>query len=128
MISFNLWWPSSPRVVTKSDLAHGLDDSCSNCIRRSSFSPFSRRPTLALPHFRTPPKKKTPDRRLNWKKSFLLLGIKFRGHAKEEAKQQPATWMDFLTRKKLRQKFTSFIPSHIRKTAAGFLAINKAYY
>ena len=39
---------------------------------------------------------------LNWKKSFLLLGIKFRGHAKEEAKQQPATWMDFLTRKKLR--------------------------
>ena len=29
---------------------------------------------------------------------------------------------------KLRQKFTSFIPSHIRKTAAGFLAINKAYY
>ena len=34
---------------------------------------------------------------LNWKKSFLLLGIKFRGHAKEEAKQQPATWMDFLT-------------------------------
>ena len=65
---------------------------------------------------------------LNWKKSFLLLGIKFRGHAKEEAKQQPATWMDFLTRKKLHQKFTSFIPSHIRKTAAGFLAINKAYY
>ena len=39
---------------------------------------------------------------LNWKKNFLLLGIKFRGHAKEEAKQQPATWMDFLTRKKLR--------------------------
>ena len=39
---------------------------------------------------------------LNWKKSFLLLGIKFRGHAKEEAKQQPATWMDILTRKKLR--------------------------
>ena len=65
---------------------------------------------------------------VNWKKSFLLLGIKFRGHAKEEAKQQPATWMDFLTRKKLRQKFTSFIPSHIRKTAAGFLALNKAYY
>ena len=26
---------------------------------------------------------------------FLLLGIKFRGHAKEEAKQQPASWMDF---------------------------------
>ena len=39
---------------------------------------------------------------LNWKKSFLLLGIKFCGHAKEEAKQQPDTWMDFLTRKKLR--------------------------
>ena len=39
---------------------------------------------------------------LNWKKSFKLLGIKFRGHAKEEAKQQPATWMDFLTRKKIR--------------------------
>ena len=37
---------------------------------------------------------------LNWKKTFLLLAIKFRGHAKEEAKQQPATWMDFLTRKK----------------------------
>ena len=37
---------------------------------------------------------------LNWKKSFKLLGIKFRGHAKEEAKQQPATRMDFLTRKK----------------------------
>ena len=36
---------------------------------------------------------------LNWKKSFLLLEIKFRGRAKEEAKQQPATWMDFLTRK-----------------------------
>ena len=57
-----------------------------------------------------------------------MLRIKFRGHAKEEAKQQPATWMDFLTRKKLRQKFISIIPSHIRKTAAGFLAINKAYY
>ena len=28
---------------------------------------------------------------LNWKKSVLLLGIKFRGHAKEEEKQQPAT-------------------------------------
>ena len=39
---------------------------------------------------------------LNWKKSFLLLGIKFRGHAKEEAKQEPATWMDFLSRKKIR--------------------------
>ena len=37
---------------------------------------------------------------LNWKKSFLLLEIKFRDHAKEEAKQQPVTWMDFLTRKK----------------------------
>ena len=57
-----------------------------------------------------------------------MLEIKVRGHAKEKAKQQPATWMDFLTRKKLRQKFISFIPSHIRKTAAGFLAINKAYY
>ena len=65
---------------------------------------------------------------LNWKKSFLLLGIKFRDHAKEEAKQQPAKWMDFLTRKKLRYKFISFILSHIRKTAAGFLAFNKAYY
>ena len=30
---------------------------------------------------------------LNWKKSFFLLGIKFCGHAKEEAKQQPAMWM-----------------------------------
>ena len=39
---------------------------------------------------------------LKWKKSFLLLGIKFCGHAKEEAKHQPATWTDFLTRKKLR--------------------------
>ena len=53
---------------------------------------------------------------LNWMKSVLLLGIKFRGHAKEEAKQQPATWMDFLTRKKT-LKITA---SHIRKTAAGF--------
>ena len=57
----------------------------------------------------------------NWKKSFLLLGIKIRGYAKEEAKQQPATQMDFLTRKKM--TLASFIPSHIRKTAAGFLAI-----
>ena len=39
---------------------------------------------------------------LNWKKSFLLLGIKFRVYAKEEAKQQSATWMDYPTRKKLR--------------------------
>ena len=53
---------------------------------------------------------------LNWMKSVLLPGIKFRGHAKEEAKQQPATWMDFLTRKKT-LKITA---SHIRKTAAGF--------
>ena len=37
---------------------------------------------------------------LNWKKNFLLLGITFRGHAKEKAKQQPATWMVFLTWKK----------------------------
>ena len=67
---------------------------------------------------------------LNWKKSFLLLGIKFRGHAKEEAKQQPSTRMDFLTGKKNTLKIISF---HIRKTAASFLAINKvkrdkAYY
>ena len=25
---------------------------------------------------------------------LFAVGIKFRGHAKEEAKQQPATWMD----------------------------------
>ena len=57
-------------------------------------------------------------------KSFWLLGIKFHGYAKEEAKQQPATRMDFLTRKKnTRNIFTSFIPSHIRKTAAGFLVL-----
>ena len=64
---------------------------------------------------------------LNWKKSFLLLGIKFRGHTKEEAKQQSATWVDFLTRKKYAKKN---IPSHIRKTAAGFLAIKhiKTFY
>ena len=37
-------------------------------------------------------------------KELFLLGIKFRGHAKEEAKQQPATWMDFLTRKKITLK------------------------
>ena len=35
---------------------------------------------------------------------FLLLGIKFRGHTKEVAKQQPAIWMDFLTRKKNKLK------------------------
>ena len=29
---------------------------------------------------------------------------------------------------KITLKFISFIPSHIRKIAAGFLAINKAYY
>ena len=31
---------------------------------------------------------------------FLLLGIKFRGHAREEVNQPLATWMDFLIRKK----------------------------
>ena len=58
---------------------------------------------------------------LFWKKSFLLLGNKFRGHAKEEAKQQPSTWMDFLTRKKTTLKnYTNFLPTYIRKTASGF--------
>ena len=34
-----------------------------------------------------------------------------------------------LTRKKIALKcFTSFVPAHIRKTAASFLAKNKAYY
>ena len=33
-------------------------------------------------------------------KELLLLGIKFRRYAKEEANQQRVTWMDFLTRKK----------------------------
>ena len=57
---------------------------------------------------------------LNWKKNFLLLGIKFRKYAKEKEKQQPATWMDLLTKKKIPlTNFTSFIPAHIRKTAAG---------
>ena len=32
--------------------------------RMAFFSPFSRPPTLALPHVRAPPKKRTPDRRL----------------------------------------------------------------
>ena len=36
------------------------------------------------------------------KKTFLLLGIKFRGNTKEETKQQPATCMNFLTREKIR--------------------------
>ena len=61
---------------------------------------------------------------LNWKKSFLMLGIKFRGHAKEEAKQQPATWMNFQTRKKITIKnYISF--SHFVKPQP---AINKAFY
>ena len=67
---------------------------------------------------------------LNWKKSFLLLGIKFRGHAKEEPQQQQqqqATWMDFLTRKKKYAK-KLYLLSFVKLTAAGFLAINKAYY
>ena len=34
---------------------------------------------------------------LNWKKSFLLLEIKFRDHGKDEAKQQPATLVDGLS-------------------------------
>ena len=52
----------------------------------------------------------------------MLLGIKFCGNAKEEAKR--VTGMDFLARKKNTLKiFTSFIPAHIRKAAAGFLAI-----
>ena len=60
-----------------------------------------------------------------------MLEIKFRDHAKEEAKQQPAIWMDFLTRKK---KYDKIIPAlylltfRFVKTAAGFFAINKAYY
>ena len=67
---------------------------------------------------------------LNWKKDLLLLGIKFRSYAKEEAKQQRVTWIDFLTTKKNTLNFfTSFIPAHIRKIATGFsLAINKDYY
>ena len=60
---------------------------------------------------------------LNWKKSFLLFGIKFRGHAKEEAKQQLATWIDFPTRKKNTLKI---IPSHICKIATGYLAIKQS--
>ena len=35
-------------------------------------------------------------------KDLLLLGIKFRRYAKEEAKQQRVTWMEFLTWKKIR--------------------------
>ena len=59
----------------------------------------------------------------------MPLGIKFRGHTKEEAKQQPAIWMNFITRqKKYAKNCTSFLPSHIRKPAAGFSALNKAYY
>ena len=38
-------------------------------------------------------------------KDLLLLGINFRGYAKEEAKQQRVTWMDFLTRKKNAKTF-----------------------
>ena len=37
---------------------------------------------------------------LSLEKELLLLGIKFRRYAKEEANQQRVTWMDFLTRKK----------------------------
>ena len=39
------------------------------------------------------------------KEPGLLLGIKFRGYAKGEAKQQPAIWIDFLTRKKYVKRF-----------------------
>ena len=47
---------------------------------------------------------------------------------KEEAKQQPATWMEFLTRKKkIRSKIIPHL-TFVKLTAAGFLAINKAYY
>ena len=43
-------------------------------------------------------------------KKLLLIGIKFRHYAKEEANQQRVTWMDFLTRKKITLKiFTSFL-------------------
>ena len=30
--------------------------------------------------------------------------------------------------KKYAKNYTSFLPSHIRKSAAGFSALNKAYY
>ena len=40
------------------------DDLCSNYIRRSFFSSFPRPPTLTLPHFCAPLKKRTPERRL----------------------------------------------------------------
>ena len=44
---------------------------------------------------------------------------KFRGHAKEEAKQQPAKWRDFLTRKKKKAK-KLYLLTFVLKTAAGF--------
>ena len=37
-------------------------------------------------------------------KELLLLRIKFRRYAKEEANQQRVAWMDFLTRKKITLK------------------------
>ena len=47
---------------------------------------------------------------LSLEKELLLLGIKFRRYAKEEANQQRVTWMDFLTSKKNYAKiFTSFL-------------------
>ena len=42
---------------------------------------------------------------LNWKKSFLLLEIKFRGHAKEEAKQQPVALVDGLSNQVKRKQY-----------------------
>ena len=43
--------------------------------------------------------------RVKLEKDLLLLGINFCGYAKEEAKQQRVTWMDFLTRKKNAKTF-----------------------
>ena len=53
-------------------------------------------------------------------RAFLLLGSKFRGHAKEDAKQQPATWMDFLTRKKKNAKKLS-LPTFVKPQPVSWL-------
>ena len=45
-------------------------NSYSNCIRRYFFF-LSRPPTLALPHFHTPPQKRKPDRRLFQNRRYM---------------------------------------------------------
>ena len=65
--------PPVLNVALTCDQAFFFSGERESVAARELVSPFSRPPTLALPHFRAPPKKRTPDRRLMWRSMDIRL-------------------------------------------------------